>query len=67
MVDKAIKHYRTALELKPDCAEAHFNLGLVYFQQGLTKKAREEFEEALRIDPGYGKARESLDRLDEKQ
>ena len=26
-VDEAIAHYRTALEIKPDFAEAHYNLG----------------------------------------
>jgi tetratricopeptide (TPR) repeat protein len=67
MVDKAIEHYRTALELNPDYAQAHFNLGLVYFKQGHTEMAREEFEAALRTDPGYDKARESLERLNKKQ
>ena len=34
-----------------DDVEAHFNLAVVFVNQGLTEKARREFEEVKRIDP----------------
>ncbi len=33
-LDEAVACYRRALELKPDYAEAHYNLGIVFKDQG---------------------------------
>ena len=58
--DLAIKDYLTAIQLKPDYAEAYFNLGAVYYKQKLSKKAEEVFLKAIEIDPDYGRAHYSL-------
>ncbi len=39
------------------------NLGRVYMMKGMHEKARKEFEQALRINPQYGYAREMLARI----
>ena len=39
----------------------HYNLGRVYIAQGLMKRATEEFEKALKIEPNYTLARDALE------
>jgi Tfp pilus assembly protein PilF len=41
----------------------HCNLGRIYWAKGQLRRAMEEFERALTIEPGYTYARESLDKL----
>jgi tetratricopeptide (TPR) repeat protein len=59
----AIAEYRTALRLRPDYAEAHYNLGNALIHSHDLAVARAEFAEALRLKPDFGAAREMLDRL----
>jgi tetratricopeptide (TPR) repeat protein len=40
----------------PQIPEAHFLLGRFYFTQRSMRRASEEFEEAIRLRPGYGEA-----------
>ena len=47
---KTIKYYERAIELKPDFAAAHNNLGLVWNDKNKHNKAIECFEKALEID-----------------
>jgi Flp pilus assembly protein TadD len=49
--------------LEPGYAEAHNNLGSVLAQAGRVREAIAEYEEALRIRPGYAKARANLEQL----
>ena len=42
---------RSALQTKPDHADAHYNLGVAYGQQGRTDEAIREYQAALRINP----------------
>jgi protein O-GlcNAc transferase len=51
-LDDAIASYREAIRLKPDYAEAHFNLGSALAQQGNLEEAEDAFEEARRLKPG---------------
>ena len=46
----AIGHYEQALRLKPDYAEAHYNLGIALDAEGRTREAIAQFEEALRLN-----------------
>ena len=39
----------------------HFNLGRIYLAKGMLKKALEEFERALAIEPNYTVAREAIE------
>lgn len=48
--------YKEALKTNPDDLLAHFNLGVVYARQAMRDEALHEFEEVVRIDPGYVKA-----------
>ena len=44
------------LRINPDDAEAHFNLGVIYGQQGRTDEAIREYQAALRINPDDAEA-----------
>ena len=41
----------------------YFNLGRVYVAKGLINRAREQFQQALEIEPRYTLAREALDKI----
>lgn len=47
--DKALPYYRTALELNPALADAHFDLGVLYEQQGKSVAAQAEYEQAVAL------------------
>jgi tetratricopeptide (TPR) repeat protein len=48
---KARRHFETAISLSPDYAEAYFNLGVLEWQTGNRQKAREAWEQAVRLKP----------------
>ncbi|MGH7381044.1 MAG: tetratricopeptide repeat protein [Candidatus Methylomirabilales bacterium] len=50
-IDQAIEHYRLALDVERDYADAHNNLGFLYLQQGRTDLAISAFSEATRLGP----------------
>ena len=50
---EAIEAYRLAIEADPRFADAHCNLGSVYFNQGRRDPARDCFERALGFEPGH--------------
>ncbi|MFP6623715.1 MAG: tetratricopeptide repeat protein [Myxococcota bacterium] len=58
--EEAIAAYREALELDPDFADAHCNLGAVFYNRGERKDARRHFERCLRVDPGHVEAHFNL-------
>jgi len=53
-------HFRRALELNPDYADAHYNLGLVMARRGADSDAATQFEQALSLDPFSVDARNEL-------
>jgi tetratricopeptide (TPR) repeat protein len=56
--EPAIQEDRRALELNPNLAQAHHQLGNIYLHVGLLDKAVDEFRRTLAIDPGnYGATR----------
>lgn len=61
--DRAIKYYQSALQIKPDYAEAYFNMGGAYYKQEDLKKAEEAFLKAIELQPSYGRAHYSLGAL----
>jgi len=59
-VDEAIAHFQKALQVKPDNAEAHINLGNALYQNGRREEAIVHFQKALEITPGYAEAMNNL-------
>jgi tetratricopeptide (TPR) repeat protein len=53
---EAIRHYKQALRLYPDLADAHINLGNAMLQSGRIREAIGHYEQALRIKPDFPKA-----------
>jgi len=50
-----------AIRLEPFNSEHLANLGLIYLKAGLKKRARHQFERALRLDPENAKAKKGLE------
>jgi tetratricopeptide (TPR) repeat protein len=44
----------------------HFNLGRVYLNKGMLKKALEEFQQALAIEPNYTLARQAIETVEQQ-
>jgi tetratricopeptide (TPR) repeat protein len=61
--DKAISLYREGLALCPDDDIAHFELGKMLAAAGRNDDAQQEFEAALKINPGFIEAKNQLDAL----
>ncbi len=60
---EAQRHCERALELSPDWATVHNNLGVVVAQQGDLARAERELRRAVELDPGYAQARGNLERV----
>jgi len=56
----ATADYAKVVELKPDLAEAHNNLGVAYKKAGDLDKAAASFKRAVELKPGYSEARSNL-------
>ena len=59
-LDEAVAAYREALEINPNFALAHNNLGIALAAQRKTSEAVEQYEEALRLVPDYPEAHNNL-------
>jgi tetratricopeptide (TPR) repeat protein len=44
----------------------HFNLGRIYLSKGMLKKALQEFQEALAIEPKYTLARQAIEAVEQQ-
>lgn len=60
---EALEVIRKAVERVPEDAELHILLGDHYLNEGITYRAKEEYERALVIDPGNRQARSELRRM----
>ena len=59
-LDKAVKHFRKAIEIEPEFAEAHYNLGILLRQKGKVEVAKEHFLSAIEYQEDYPLALFSL-------
>jgi len=50
----ALRCFQEAIELAPDFAEAHTNLGMLLDQEGLSAEAERHYRQSLSLNPGYG-------------
>ena len=57
---EAIEHFKTALRLRPDYADAHNNLGVALLQAGRATEAIAPLETALRLRPDFADAHYNL-------
>ena len=55
--DKAMEHFRRALEINPSYVKAYNNIGCLLGDNGLFAEAATAFEQAIAIEPGYIRAR----------
>ena len=62
-LDAAIAHYRQALQINPELALAHNNLGMALRSKGQSVEAVEHFRHVLRIEPDNQQARRNLQEL----
>ena len=60
---EAIEHYRAAIRLHPDDANAEANLGGALAETGKLSEAKLHFQRALRINPNHKLARENLEQI----
>jgi tetratricopeptide (TPR) repeat protein len=59
-LEEALDAFRKAVELKPDFAEAHINLGLLLYRQGKADEAEKALLKALELKPEESKTKEAL-------
>jgi len=59
-VDEAIVHYRKALQIRPDYAEAQNNLGATLLKKGAVDEAIAHYQKALQIKPNYLEVQNNL-------
>ena len=50
-IDEAITHYRTALEMRPNHANSHNNLGTALRRKGLMEEAILQYQRAAELEP----------------
>ena len=59
-LEEAIAAYNKALLIKPDFAEAHYNLGNTLQELGRSKYAEASYRKAISLKPDYAKAHSHL-------
>ena len=59
-LDQTIFAYNKALAIKPDHAEAHYNMGNAFKSEGKLEEAIEAYDRALAIKPDYAHAKHIL-------
>jgi tetratricopeptide (TPR) repeat protein/mono/diheme cytochrome c family protein len=58
--DRALPHFERVVQLQPASAAAHFNLGTALQATGREASAVAEYQEAIRLDTHYARARDRL-------
>jgi len=56
LTDEAISDFRKSVELKPDLAEAYYNMGNIYYNRNQSEESIREFDRALSIHRDYARA-----------
>ncbi len=58
--DKAVEHFRRAVEIQPNYAHAHYNLGQLLMEEGELPIAESHFRRAIEKEPRYAPAHNDL-------
>ena len=61
--EEAEKEVRVVLQINPDYAAAHYNLGVLLKDRGRYDEAEKEYREAIRADPDLAEAHNNLGNL----
>ena len=61
--DGAIADYEKAIELKPDYAEAYYDLGNAYRAGGNLDRSIADYDKAIQLKPDYAEAQTNLNSL----
>ena len=64
--DQAIRAFMKGMEISPESLDNRFGLAMAYHEKGESKKAVEQLEKILKIDPFYAPARDWLERMEKK-
>jgi len=59
-IQEAIDSFQRAIQLKPDLADAHSDLGAAYNKVNRTQEAVGEFEQAIQLNPKMARAHYNL-------
>ena len=65
--EQAIVEWQKALEINPQNAEAHFNLGCTFMKQNRLDKAAEHLQEAIQLEPNLWQARMLLEQCRQRK
>ena len=66
-IDSAIQAFKTAISLKPEYSEAHYNLGVVFQKNSQNDDAYNCYEKAIKINHAYPQAHNNLGMIDLKR
>ena len=66
-IDAAMVWYQKAVELDPEYAAPHNDLGILFETKGWLDRAEAEYQKSIILDPGYGKAHTNLALLYERK
>ena len=64
-MDEAAAEFEQVVRLQPDYVEGHLNLGIALARRGSLSAALDQFQTALRLEPGNGRAREFITRIEQ--
>lgn len=60
---EAISEFNKVVDINPGCAEAYYNIGLIYEARHELDLAKHMYEKALAIDPDYDIVKEHLNKI----
>ena len=58
--DQAINAFKTVIAIKPDYAEAHYNMGIALKDQGKLEEAKEAYRKALSLKPDFAELHNNM-------
>jgi tetratricopeptide (TPR) repeat protein len=63
-LDTSLMHYEKALKIHPEGPHIYYNIGRVYMDKNLPKRAQYYFKMCLKFDPDFKEAREVLNAIE---